>query len=433
MLFDTLSKKLAIPLVSFSDSVKKTAELYPKTDYGIALNAADFKGLWSRVTFILFRKSAVKQKTKELEKHGFIVSTVLSVYPDLDNPLIVFNQSSRAEDYCKDNILPKMDWSFKGITKRVLFFLGNVHPSVDSFILLTTNNDKFQQINNILAESSFNAQQDLLCITTSNPVFLAFTTNTVPEYVVHHAEFGDFELRQELHHVLNSLVSKPLAEIVKGEQCYFVESGLPGKPWFQLLKSNSLSMGDIKNRALNTLKEFQQRIAVIEHWTESIDVIAIFNRQFEQSHIMRHFSPEIVSACSKLVNSLPEKYLVKGVLQHGDYCINNLIFSEKQTYIIDFEEFGDTSMPLQDEFSLALSFYIQRETQTLDLLAKDLAYCLEGVDKSIIPLLSLLFIYHLLFRLGSWGENPNRNFICGWLQNILVEHIENPQLLFSAS
>ena len=155
MLFDNLSKKLAIPLVSFSDSVKKTAELYPETGYGVALNVTDFKGLWPRVTFMLFRKSAVKQKVKELEKHGFIVSTVLSVYPDLDNPLIVFNQSSRAEHYCKDNILPKMDWSFKGITKRVLFFLGNVQPSVGSFILLTSNNDKFQQNNNMLASYSF--------------------------------------------------------------------------------------------------------------------------------------------------------------------------------------------------------------------------------------------------------------------------------------
>ena len=431
MLFDTLSKKLAVPLVSFSDSIKKVAEFHPESDYGIALNASDFKGLWSRVIFMLFRKSAVKQKKKELEKHGICISTVLSVYPDLDNPLIVFNQSSRAESYCKDKILPKIDWSFKGITKRVLLFLGNVHPSVDSFILLTSKNDKFQQINNMLAESALNAQRDLLCITTSNPVFLAFTTNDVPEYVVHHAEPDDFELRQELYHVLAPLVSKPLAKIVKDEQNYFVESGLPGKPWFQLLKSNDLNMDDIKKRSLNTLKEFEQRIAVIEHWTESIDVIAIFTRQFEQTNVLRQFSPKIVSACSKLVNSLPEEYLVKGTWQHGDYCINNLIFAEKQTYIIDFEEFGDTSMPLQDEFSLALSYYIQRETQTLDLLAKDLVYCLQHTSKTFNPLLPLLFVYHLLFRLGSWGNNPNRNFICEWLHNILVEHIENPKLLFS--
>tara|TARA_R110001592_G_C13180877_1_gene750872 strand:+ start:55 stop:1365 length:1311 start_codon:yes stop_codon:yes gene_type:complete len=431
MLFDTLSKKLAIPLVSFSSSLKKAEEYQPATGNGIVLSGANFKGLWPRIAFMLFRRSAVKNKVRELEKDGIFVSTILSVYPDLDNPLIVFNQSSRAEHYCQDNILPKMDWTFKGVTKRVLFLLGNVHPSVDSFILITGNTDKFQQINTMLAESSLNAQQDLLCITTSNPVFLSFSTNAVPDYVVHHAESGDFELRQELHQALNPLVSKPLAQIIKGEQSYFVESGLPGKPWFQLLKSNSLSMDDVKKRSLNTLKEFEQRIGTIDHWNKSIDVIALFNRQFEQSHAIRQFAPSIVSACSELVNSLPEKYLVKGTWQHGDYCINNLIFAEKQTYIIDFEEFGDTSMPLQDAFSLALSFYIQRETQTLDLLAQDLVYCLQDTDKNLIPALPLLFIYHLLFRLGSWGENPNRSFICGWLQNILIEHIENPNLLFS--
>ena len=431
MLFDTLSKKLAIPLISFYDSVKPVIESHRETGYGVTLNHTNFKGLWPRITFILFRSLAVKKKVKELEKQGVYVSTILSVYPDLDNPLIVFNQSSKAECYCEDNILPKIDWSFKGIIKRSLFFLGNAHPSVNSFILLTSKNNKFQQINNILAEASLNTEQDLLCITTSNPVFLAFSNNTFPDYVVHHAELGDFELRQELHLALNSLISKPLSQIYHKEQRYLIENGLPGKPWFQLLKTNNLSMDDIKKRSLNTLKEFEQRIGTVKHWTKSIDVVDTFTRQFEQSHAIRNFSPSIVTACSELVNLLPERYQINGVWQHGDYCINNLIFAENKTYIIDFEEFGDTSMPLQDVFSLALSFYIQRETQTLDLLAKDLAYCLRGTEKNLKPLLSILFIYHLLFRLGAWGSNPNRVFICKWLQNILVEHIENPKLLFS--
>jgi len=429
MLFDTLSKKLAIPLTSFSDAIKYQAGSV--TDNGIALNGSDFKGLWPRLVFMLFRRSAVKKKVKDLEENGVYVSSVLSVFPDLDNPLIVFNQSSKAEDYCKYNILPKMDWSFKGIIKRALFLLGGNHPSVNSFILLTSDNDKFQQINTMLADTSLNTQQDLLCITTSNPVFLSFSTNAVPDYVVHHAVLGDFELRQELHQVLGPLVSKPLAQTIKGEQSYFVESGLPGKPWFQLLKNSSLSMEDVKERSLKTLKEFEQRIGTIDAWTDVIDVIAIFNNQFSQSHAIREFTPFIVSACSELVKSLPDEYLIKGTWQHGDYCINNLIFNEKQTYIIDFEEFGDTSMPLQDAFSLALSLYIQREVQTFELLAEDLAYCLQGIDKKLTPLLSFLFIYHLLFRLGGWGDNPNRRFICGWLQDILIGHIESPRVLFS--
>ncbi len=431
MLFDTLRKKLAIPVVSFSDSLKPPQEFHTEGGCGVTLNGDSYKGLWPRITFMLFRKWAVKQKVKKLERNGVSVSSILSVYPDLDNPLIVFNQSSSAERYCLDNILPKMDWSLKGVAKRVLFFLGKTPPSVDSFILLTGNNDKFHQINTMLVESSLNTQQDLLCITTSNPVFLSFSNNQVPDYVVHHSEPGDFELRQELYKVLTPLVSKPLGQTIKGDQSYFIESGLPGKPWFQLLKSSSLSMEDIKKRSLSTLIEFEQRIRANVQWTESIDIIALFNCQFEQSSTIRQFPPTIVSACRKLVNSLPEEYQVKGSWQHGDYCINNLIFAGNQTYIIDFEEFGDTSMPLQDAFSLALSFYIQRETQTIDLLEIDLAYCLQDTDKKLIPVLSLLFTYHLLFRLGSWGENPNRSFICGWLGNILIKHLENPNRLFS--
>jgi len=430
MLFNTLSKKLAIPLISLSDSIKSQEESQSATDNGIVLTGSDYKGILSRLDFMLFRKSAVKKKVKELEEYGVCVSSILSVFPDVDNPLIVFNQSSQAENYCKDNILPKMDVSFKGIIKRILCLLGGNHPSVNSFILLTGNTDKFKKINSILNESKLHAQQDLLCITTSNPVFLSFSANAVPDYVVHHAELGDFELRQELHRVLEPIISKPLTQTIHEKQSYFVESGLPGKPWFQLLKNNKLSMNEIKVRSLNTLKDFEQRIKKVEHWTKSIDAVEIFNQQFEQSHAIRKFKPSIVSACSELVGSLPQEYVVKGSWQHGDYCINNLIFADDKTYVIDFEEFGDTLMPLQDIFSLALSFYIQREIQTLDLLALDLAYCLRATDKNLKPLLSLLFIYHLLFRLGAWGSNPNRAFICDWLQDILVKHIENPRVLF---
>tara|TARA_R110001583_G_scaffold1542_10_gene12001 strand:- start:15590 stop:16900 length:1311 start_codon:yes stop_codon:yes gene_type:complete len=431
MLFDTLSKKLDIPLVQFSNVVNDEAESYTKGIYGVVINNASFRGLWSRLVFLFFRRTAINTRITQLKKKGVDISAVLSVYPDVENPLIVFNQAAKAERYCHDNVLPKIDRSVKGLVKQVLFLCGKMHPSVDSFILITGNTDKFQQINTMLIEAGLDAQQDLLCITTSNPVFLSFSKNAVPDYVVHHAESGDFELRQEIHQTLTSFVSTPLAKIKKDQEYYFVESGLPGKPWFQLLKDNSISMGDIKQRALTTLKEFDKKIQTNSNWINSIDVIAEFTRQFEQSHSIRQFDQAVVDACAELVNSLPEKYLVQGTWQHGDYCINNLIFSEEQTYIIDFEEFGDTLMPLQDIFSLALSFYIQRETQTLDLLAKDLTYCLQYTDQKFNPLLPMLFVYHLLFRLGKWGENPNRRFICEWLQNILIEFNKNPLLLFS--
>jgi len=428
MLFETLRKKLAIPLIPYS--AESTGEIQVDSSCGITLNSSNFQGFLSRLCFLFFRNRAVRQKVKELEKRGVFVSTILSVYPGLDNPLIVFNQSASAERYCQDNILPKMDSSLKGIVKRILFFLGNIHPSVDSFILLSGDNDKFQQINALLAGFSLNTKKDLLCITTSNPVFLSFSTNTVPDYVVHHAELGDFELRQELHQVLGSLVSKPLAQKLNSEQHYLIESGLPGKPWFQLLKNSSLSMEDIQQRSLDTLTEFELKVSAVAKWTASVDIKATFTKQLEQSHKCRKFTPSILSACSKLIVSLPDEYLVKGTWQHGDYCINNLIFAEDRTYIIDFEEFGDTLMPLQDVFSLALSFYIQRDVQTFELLAEDLAYCLQNCDSKLRPLLPILFVYHLLFRLGSWGENPNRSVICEWLQDILIGHINSPGDLF---
>jgi len=367
----------------------------------------------------------------QLKKSGIDISAVLSVYPNAESPLIVFNQAAKAEQYCLENVLPKMKWSVKGLIKRGLFLLGSGHPSVSSFILISGSTNKFQQVNSMLCESELVAKQDLLCITTSNAVFLSFSIATVPDYVVHHAKSGDFELRQELHQVLTALVSTPITKIRKGEQEYFVESGLPGKPWFQLLNDKTISMGNIKQRALSTLNDFTYQVAKSSDWSDSIDVVAEFTRQFEQTHKIRHFDKTIVYACSKLIDSLPKNSVLQGSWQHGDYCINNLLFAEKQTYIIDFEEFGDTLMPLQDIFSLALSLHIQREIQSLALLDEDLKYCLKNIDQKLIKFMPMLFVYHLIFRLGEWGENPNRTVICEWLQNILIKYINSPNVLFS--
>jgi hypothetical protein len=426
--FEKLSQKLNIPLVSFSDISTMNAT---QSDYGIVLDSNAFRSIFSRIKFLFFRQLWVKQHLDELRSKGVNVSKTLAVYPDVSSPLIVFTPDSSAASYCYENVLPRIDNSKKGLLKKVLFFIGKIHPSLDSFIFTVGESDKFEQISAMLDSSGYSNQASLICITTSNPVFLAFSDKTHPDYAIHNTQAGELKKRQEIYNVLGSLISKPVDEINSHEQTFFMESGLPGKPWFQLINSKQFSMIDIKERACNALISFKNKVESYENWNCAIDIQAVFFAQFAESHGLRNFSPEIEGFCQELSDITPKSTMVSG-WQHGDFCINNLIFSNAETYIIDFEEFGDTLMPLQDELSLALSFYIQRSEQSFEFLEQDLAYCLKPVDKSLLPFMPMLFTFHLLFRLGQWGENPNRNYICNWLHNILQEYVSDPQRLFKS-
>jgi hypothetical protein len=431
MQFNALSQKLAIPLYRFQDILDGDIDINSIIDCGIIIDSSLFSGIFSRIQYVLFRKSTIQKKIKRLEGMGLTSSAILAVYPDAESPLIVYNQNNSAEVYCSENILPKLDWSIKGIIKRILYITGQIHPSVNSFILIVGKSNQFQAMNNLLKHAELASHQDLLCITTSNPVFLSFSNQAVPDYVIHRSEEGEFELKQEIYHYLGGLVSQPLTEDYISGQNYLIEKGLQGKPWFQILKDKRFSTREVKSRSLKALAEMKNRMKTNPKWHAKVDVVTEFKLQFENTHSSRQFDQKVVRSCEQIVNSLSHPYIVDSTWQHGDFCINNIIFSKENTYLIDFEEFGDTHMPLQDEISLALSFYIQREIHDLDLLAEDLAYCLRSVELPLFEILPLLFAYHMLFRLGAWGNNPNRAFICGWMQNIFVKFLEDPEIIFN--
>jgi aminoglycoside phosphotransferase len=431
MQFNALSQKLAIPLHRFQDILAGELDINAINDCGIIIDSSLFTGLFSRIQYVLFRKTTILKKIKRLENLGLSSSAILAVYPDAESPLIVYNQKNKAEAYCCENILPKLDWSIKGILKRILYVTGQVHPSVNSFILIVGKSNQFQAMNQLLKRAHFTSQQDLLCITTSNPVFLSFSNQSAPDYVIHRSEEGELELKQEIHHYLGSLVSEPLVEDYISGQNYLIEKGLHGKPWFQILIDKRFSALEIKERSLKALAEMKNSIKNNESWHVKVDVVKEFKSQFEKSHANRQFDQVVVKSCEKIVRSFASSYTVDSTWQHGDFCINNIIFSHENTYLIDFEEFGDTHMPLQDEISLALSFYIQREVHDLDLLAEDLEYCLKSAEADLIELMPLFFAYHMLFRLGAWGNNPNRAFICGWMQKLFFTFLSEPERVFS--
>jgi hypothetical protein len=109
-------------------------------------------------------------------------------------------------------------------------------------------------------------------------------------------------------------------------------------------------------------------------------------------------------------NDLDDMGEVHASWQHGDFCLNNLLVSSHAISVIDFAEFGDTSMPLQDEIGLALSLYMlaPREARTVSL-RDHLNACLDdGQKPAAEESLRGLLLYYFIRRINRSHGQPNR-------------------------
>jgi len=279
-----------------------------------------------------------------------------------------------------------------------------------------------------------------LSITTSNPVYLVFINESTPSFVIHELK-GDehleiLKLRNELYRVLAESVAKPYGIRKIESVYYFVESGLKGKPWFQLVSAleNNVAWLNIKIKAKKSLSHFTASIRKEDKWCKTIDLASELKAQFlETQQYNKHFIPEVKSLVNKLSDVLNDTAELNGTFQHCDYCINNLLFDKDRAYIIDLEEFGQTSVPLQDEISLALSFYLikpESDTSTLKSIVFDCISTCGYSNDELKKILPSLYLYHLLFRLGKWGNNERREKFCQWIKDLLYEFVLNPEYFF---
>ena len=114
--------------------------------------------------------------------------------------------------------------------------------------------------------------------------------------------------------------------------------------------------------------------------------------------------------------------------QHGDFCLNNLLVESDQLHIINFEDFGITSMPLHDEIALALSMFSNAPANVSTTLQHEIYCCIEKTQyRSILP---GLFMHHLLLRLGQWSQGSRRRHYRSWLMSLLQDFAQAPNSYF---
>jgi hypothetical protein len=117
--------------------------------------------------------------------------------------------------------------------------------------------------------------------------------------------------------------------------------------------------------------------------------------------------------------------LLPSVRQHGDFSLNNLLFSDVSVHVIDFDEFGTTLMPLHDAFGLALSVALSQGSRCPLTLS-------ECIELSVGPSLTSglirrdqlpgLLLHHLLWRIndcrGLERRQPLQQILIRWVEEL---------------
>jgi len=270
----------------------------------------------------------------------------------------------------------------------------------------------------LLARYQTDSSLSWLCIRTTNPVYLMFRKESeFPDYVFHTGKNESlthaFDTLQLIWAAAPNLVPEPL-EVIQGksERGLSVERGLAGRPWYQIAA----------------------QVSSQEQWQTLVDG-AIRTLGYLRLAIQNHYPNVTFNPTTKLTDWIESAYQYFETLptmlvppQHGDFCVNNLLIQnlEDEHYgVVDFEDFGKFSIPLQDEFSLALSLHQMRPSSAQQELVDVIKHCTTSAAKSLDldgEAISHLLLIYLLERIGPWSDpalrGPFRDSMIALLSNL---------------
>jgi len=258
-------------------------------------------------------------------------------------------------------------------------------------------------------------------IETTRPLYLVFTDDIeYPRCVVQFGQEATIKRLDAwltyLHPALPDMIAESLACVCWHDGDWMhVQSGLPGLPWFRL-GHHARDLGAwvrLRSRALATLRRFQGVVAANTAWRTVIGPGDELRRQLEVCRKQDHaLASTLIRSATRCATSLDALGARAWPWQHGDYCFNNLLVADDRIGVIDFEEFGETSVPLHDEFSLAFSSHdFMGHLSDAPSLREHVATCIsESVVANPMPrdCLEGLLLHHLLWRLNQCATRPRR-------------------------
>jgi len=280
------------------------------------------------------------------------------------------------------------------------------------------------------------------CVQTTHPKYLVFNGNAErPAFVV---QFGAREAMERTHRTLvrvhagapavvpQSLVCTPAA----GDEYVHIQTGLPGLPWFRIA-DRCRSRADwvsLLHRGLAALGQLQAAVAAVPEWTGTVYPGRELRALVESSRELHDVG--LTADATAGIERLDRLGPVFTAYRHGDFSVNNLLIGDTSVGIIDFDEFGETMMPLHDEIGLALSLPLSQQGVCPLSVRECLEICVTpAIARGDVaaPAVPGLLLHHLLWRIERCRAWQTRERLRATLARYVSELLAHPQSLLTAN
>ena len=285
----------------------------------------------------------------------------------------------------------------------------------------------------LLPERFASGATTVVRVQTTRPLFLVFANDAAcPACVVQLGPQREIERAHRtlttLHQRLPRLVPASLAcGPGPGGTYAHIQSGLPGTSWFRIRDRfrEPSEWSGLADRAVQALRHLHTAVQASAEWHARVCPGEALRGQ-RAAYVAQHvpLAPHVSSLVDASARDLDRLDAIPWFWQHGDFCLNNLLVAGDRLGIIDFEEFGETAVPLHDQFSLALSLhdFAPARGHRSDVAAI-VAACIQPTlvrHSWLAPHTAGLFLHHLLWRINQCRDRPGRAAI----RRQLVERLD---------
>jgi hypothetical protein len=278
------------------------------------------------------------------------------------------------------------------------------------------------------------AHPSVASVCTTRPKYLVFDTDSSrPACVV---EFGEPERLMRIDRVLRALRARMPSGIPASLCCtewrrgtyVHVQEGLAGAPWFRVSEgiASEAQWRTLLERSVDAMRRLHVATRRLDAWTGRVQVATELDRQLA---LCRDRGITLSSAALARAGEWGRDAAVAESLatcwQHGDFSLNNLLVAPDSVAIIDFEEFGGTSVPLHDAFGLALSVALSQGNACTLPRQECIHACVttaladEAIEPGCVP---ALLLHHLLWRVnqchGLPRRTPLRQTLLSWIDQL---------------
>jgi len=280
------------------------------------------------------------------------------------------------------------------------------------------------------------ANPSVASVCTTRPKYLVFDDDpTRPACVV---EFGEPERLTRIDRILRALGVKMASGIPASLCCrewqpgthVHVQEGLAGVPWFRVAEgiASEAQWRRLLERSVDAMRRLHVATRRVDAWTGRVLVAEELDRQ---AALCRSRNIALGAATLARIDEWGNDAAAAGPLatcwQHGDFSLNNLLVASDSVAIIDFEEFGGTSVPLHDAFGLALSVTLSQGSDCTLPRQECIRACVktaiadEAIEPGCVP---ALLLHHLLWRVnqchGLPRRAPLRETLLAWIEQLAV-------------